>query len=211
MTTNVTAKQNEVKSIIKQSASWYNPYSFEGKEVDSIRFYNESGEIVSINWFGSNNDYPELNLPFEIRRAIKLNFTKKDAFYMKAKDCSYASRVDIYIHESLLNLQNLGEKRTDYDTSIQYRTEYTISVQASKKQVQFDKKLDKAFYTVSDIEQRDITFYGNYHFEKNDEGKRLQNIMTIAKECGLNWSEYDIQNLEKRFELKIKNLQSLPQ
>lgn len=207
MTANVTAKQNEVKSIIKKSASWYNPYSFEGKEVDRIRFYNESGEIVSINWFGSNNDYPELNIPFEIRRAIKLNFSKKDAFYMKAKDCDHApGRIDIYIHESLLNLQNLGEKRTDYNTSIQYKTEYKIFVNSSKKQVQYDKELDKAVYSVSDIEQRDIIFCGNYRFEKNDEGNRLQNIMSIAKKCGLNWSEYDIQNLEKHFELKIKNL-----
>lgn len=206
MTTSANKPVSEVKSIIKQSASWYNPYSFEGKEVDRIRFYNESGEIVSINWFGSNNDFPELNLPFEIRRAIKINFTKKDAFYIKAKDCSYASRIDIYIHESLLNLQNSGEKKTEQTTRIDYRTEYTISVQASKKQMNYDRELDKVTYNISDVEQRDITFYGNYRSEKNDEGARLQNIMTIAKECGLNWSEYDIQNLEKRFELKIKNL-----
>lgn len=206
MTTNVTAKQNEVKSIIKQTLAWYNPYSFEGKEVDSIRFYNESGEIVSINWFGSNNDFPELNLPFEIRRAIKMNFTKKDAFYIKAKDCSYASRIDIYIHESLLNLQNLGKKKTERANCIDYITEYTISVQASKTQMKYDRELDKVTCNISDVEQRDITFYGNYRSEKSEEGMRLQNIMTIAKECGLNWSEYDIQNLEKRFELKIKNL-----
>lgn len=206
MTTNVSAKENEVKSIIKQTSAWYNPYSFEGKKVDRIRFYNDNGEIVSINWFGSNNDFPELNLPFEIRRAIKLNFTKKDAFYMKAKDCSYTPRIDIYIHESLLNLQNLGEKRTDRTTRIDYITEYTISVQASKKQTSYDRELDQVAYSVSNVEQRDITFYGNYRSEKNDEGERLQDIMAIAKECGLNWSEYDIQNLEKRFELKIKTL-----
>lgn len=206
MTTNVTAKQNEVKSIIKQTANWYNPYSFEGKEVDRIRFYNENGEIVSVNWFGSNNDFPELNLPFEIRRALKLNFTKKDAFYIKAKDCSYASRIDIYIHESLLNLQNLGEKRKEYNTDIRYRTEYVISVHASKKQMKLDKELDKVIYSTSSVELHNIIFSGNYRFEKNDEGKRLQDIRQVVEECGLDLSECDIQRLEKRFELKIKNL-----
>jgi len=197
----------EINSIIKQTASWYNPYSFEGKEIDRIRFYNESGEIVSINWFGSNNDYPELRLPFEIRRAIKLKFTNKDAFYMKAKDCDYApNRIDIYIHESLLNLKNLGETKHEFETQIQYKTKYCVTVNSSKKQASYDKVHDKLIYSVSDIELREIEFSGNHRFEKNEEGNRLQEIISIAKECGLNWSEYDIKNLETRFELRIKNL-----
>lgn len=194
--------KNLENTIIAQKNKFYNLYFLEGKEIDSIKFYDENGVITSVNWFGSNNMYPELHLPFSIRRAIKVNFTKKDAFFVKS-DYEYSSRIDVYIYYELVNLKNLGEKRTDCKTSVQYCTEFSVKIDSSKKSYTKDETGQIA-HIVLPVESREIIFQSNYRTEKNDEGKRLAKIMQAGKAAGFNWSEYDIQNIEKVFDLRIK-------
>ena len=76
---------NNFKTVIKQDQAFFNPYFIDGKQIQNIRFFNSSGVIASCKWFGdgSNNGFPSFVLPQEVKRKLKIDFSKNTCFYVK--------------------------------------------------------------------------------------------------------------------------------
>ena len=91
---------------IKSLNSIYNPYSFNGRDVNFIHLYNKKGEITyQTRWFGANNKVKIFELP--IGEVIKKNKFKADGtvFYVSVNNWS-GKMWDIYIPEEMLNHNN---------------------------------------------------------------------------------------------------------
>jgi hypothetical protein len=72
-----------MKTVLTKE-SMLNPYFFQGKMVESIIVYAEQGVVFSFKWIGSNNITSDVTFDFEIKRAVKENYSRKDAYYRDA-------------------------------------------------------------------------------------------------------------------------------
>ena len=85
----------------------FNPFLMDGKVLSSICFYKDGEVVASVRWFGSNNNYKSLELPFEVKKAVRLNLERRDAFYMRDKDATYSPEYILYIPADFVNLQHI--------------------------------------------------------------------------------------------------------
>ncbi len=109
-----------------RSALWYNPFILEDVcELDRIVVYEDGKELFSFRWFGSSNSYQSITFPFDVKRAVKLNLERTDAFYIKN---------ELYIHASLIDCEFNGRKENIHETwySVASCDEYVVRVNGVK-------------------------------------------------------------------------------
>lgn len=115
----------------------WNPYmnSKNGKQVESIKFFKDGEIIASVQWFrgnnGSNNRFPEINLPTELKEKRKEDLTLKFCFLFNS--C-------IYIPADLVNFRDNGEK-FDFETdcATQYKSTFSIDIEAVEWLAELDE------------------------------------------------------------------------
>lgn len=106
------------------TTSNYNPYfnSKNQKQVEKIIIFKDGEIIASVKWFsgknGSNNRYPEVNLPTELIGKKTEDLTQKGCFLYNS--C-------IYIPAGLVNFREHGEK-LDFETDYSYNYISTFSI-----------------------------------------------------------------------------------
>lgn len=172
----------------------YNPYfnSKNGKKVESIKFFKDGEIIASINWFrgnnGSNNRYPEINLPTELKEKRKEDLTLKFCFLFNA--C-------IYIPADLVNFRDNGEKfdfECDYMT--QYESTFSIDIEAVGYTMELNE-MGNVVYTKNKMQLLTIT--EGYKHRQVDKPAFIEagNIADIVKKEGADVSRYDILKMMK--------------
>ena len=204
MTTTQTTSQ------LVKSASFYNPYFFEGRQIHKICFFNSDGVIISVNWFGSNNKYPTLVIPSEIKRKNKVDFLSKTAFYVSAPDKG-KGYIYIYVPANLVNLQDIGESvYFDNENETQYMQNYKITVHCSEDKMQLKEgcshdDFQPYEYIITPVESREIkfdVFSKNVKKDKYHNDQLLRgNIKTI---CGIDVNMYDLQKILKHYDITPK-------
>ena len=175
-------------------APYLNPFLFDGKLISGIAFYADGKIIAQTNWFGNgcNNNIRNIYLPFEIRRATKLNLDRKDAFYMVDKYACCDKEYIVYIHKDLVNLQFVETKETthtwDYTATEDF---YTVDI-------------EHIVYGVETLKQ--ISFSTNYKQLMTKEGARVEKLTDeINKALGYDkLSSYDIRRLLQSFNITKK-------
>lgn len=65
--------------------SGYNPFFLDEREVEQLIFFDKGQIVTRVRWFGGNNSYKQIILPFEIKKVIKEDLNKKSAFRMTFK------------------------------------------------------------------------------------------------------------------------------
>lgn len=109
-----------------KSYSYYNPLGvvIDGKlyTLDKIHFYNEDG-IVYTNtksWFGQYSFDVHLKTTKEIRRKIKIDYSKSIPFIIRSQ-CDWDTRYDLYLPIEDFDLKVSHQKR---DTLIMQKVEF---------------------------------------------------------------------------------------
>ena len=191
------------KTTLSREAKFYNPFIMDGKEINSIRFYNDGKVVVSSRWFGNNNSYKCIEFPFEVKKATKENLNRKDAYYLRSSN-NVCKSYDLYIHTSLVDLQFV-ETKEDCNTWYSNRTKdvFTISLTG----VRYCPKLDDFRNLV--YEEKSGTFCekfdGNYTSEDTTEYKRCKALAEKMSNCaGKEISVFNVHDLLEHFDIKEK-------
>lgn len=180
-------------SALYTSPCW-NPYfnSKNGKKVEKIKFFKDGEIIASVEWFrgsrGSNNSYPEINLPTELKEKRKEDLTLKFCFLFNS--C-------IYIPADLVNFRDNGEKfdfECDYMT--QYKSTFSIDIEAVEWLAELDE-MGKLAYRKDAMKPLTITEAYKHRQVEKPAFIEAGNIAEIVKKEGADVSRYDILKMMK--------------
>lgn len=200
--------------LLSRSSMCWNPFVISDEQhknlvtctVDNFFFYDHKEQkiVASSQWFGSNNDYKELEiLPnTELKRKIKIDLSLAVPFYIPAK-CQYEKRIDIYIPVALLPdfqiLHHIHNYSNKMESSYKDRASFTA------KGIKYQYNLEKREWFLPDAQQElKVEFECNYTFEKTDLFKKLQRYSEKAKQAGVNLSTYDLEKLQDIFNITEK-------
>jgi hypothetical protein len=173
---------------LERTANWYRPYTVVASgttyTLESIKFYNENGEIVatSSGWLQNQcgNDIPCVEL-----NADKITRRNKEKFdgevFGTVCHCSYSSekRLNLYIPMSLVNLTYVGKKKMFGDRVYAcYTGDQGIYVTT------FVQALDKKLSNIKSGYSYLLEEVDSYHMEKNPDetiAKLKEMIETIEE------------------------------
>lgn len=185
-------------TILVKKESWYNPYFFNGMKVERVNIYNETGVIFGFNWIGSNNITNDVTFDFETKKAIKLNFDRKDSFYIR-KD----GKITIYIYHELINYKYIGrEKKYETEMGCQVYDIYSINLNCKKI---LHKKVNGDF--VSYYSEQDNFDFEIESFVESVESSFAKECKQIAEKCkdaGVDLLYYQIGKLKKAINISLK-------
>lgn len=187
-----------MKTILVKKESWYNPYFLNSKEVERVNVYNKNGVLFGFKWIGSNNITNDVTFDFETKKAIKLNFDRKDSFYIQ-KD----GKITIYIYHELINYKYIGREEK-YETEMGYKLYDIFSITLNCKEIHY-KKVNDGFVSYYS-EQGDFDFEIQNYVESidTDFGKECKQISKKCEEAGVNLSHYEIARLKKIINISMK-------
>lgn len=173
---------------LERTANWYRPYTVVASgttyTLESIKFYNENGEIVatSSGWLQNQcgNDIPCVEL-----NADKITRRNKEKFdgevFGTVCHCSYSSekRLNLYIPMSLVKLTYVGKKKMFGDRVYAcYTGDQGIYVTT------FVQALDKKLSNIKSGYSYLLEEVDSYHMEKNPDetiAKLKEMIKTIEE------------------------------
>ena len=187
-----------MKTILVKNASWFNPYFFNGMEVERVNVYNEDGTIFGFNWIGSNNITNDVTFNFETKKAIKLNFKRIDSFYIR-KD----GKITIYIYHKLINYKYIGRDKK-FETEMGYHVYDIYSITLNCKKILY-KKVNADFVSYYS-EQGNFDFEIESFIESVDSplAKECKRISEKCEDAGVNLSYYQVERLKKVINISLK-------
>ena len=182
----------------------WNPFILFGKEIRSIVFYGNGKEIARTKWFGSNNDYKSVTLPFEVKKALRVNLDRKDAYYVKAQsDYPLGPSYDLYIPSELVGLKFVEVKKDEYWNFTQTRDVYSVNLHGVRGKYKKNEKGDFVYeFAEGDyVEQFDC----NYSNTDTEEKRRCDELAeALNKLCHGRLTYYDIHDILKEYDITPK-------
>lgn len=193
---------------VKRASNCFRYYVVAGREIGSIKIYNESGVIYETisGWFEFDNleDVTSIELSKEVKRANKLNFNRKDNFIIKNDSNQFFIKYDLYLHESEFESINHFQKvvidNADYVQRANF-AELTFKHEFTYKKYNYNKETKKGYYT--DEKARTLTQLNGYYlpreFKEHGQQKKrirekLQNMLHV------NYiSDCDVEQFMKEF------------
>lgn len=178
---------------VSRGSNFLRPYVAAGREIRSIKIYNESGVIYETNqgWFElkSYEDVIAIELENEVKRAKKINFKRKDNFIVKSESDLYIIKYDLYLHESefesIRHFQKIVIDNADYIQRANY-AELTFKHNFIYEKHNYNRETKKGYYT--EEKARTLTQLNGYYLprelkphgqEKEKIRKKLQEILHI--------------------------------
>lgn len=174
---------------ISRGSNFLRPYVAAGREIRSIKIYNESGVIYETiqGWFEvkSYEDVVSIELENEVKRAKKINFNRKDNFIVKSESDLYIIKYDLYLHESefesIKHFQKTVIDNADYIQRANY-AELTFKHDFTYKKHNYNKEIKKSFYT--EEKARTLTQLNGYYLprELKPHGQKKKKIQEKLQE-----------------------------
>jgi hypothetical protein len=182
------------------TSAGFNPYLLNCKTIDKIIFFKEGETITSVNWFGSNNNYPEMIINDEIKRKNNIDLNSKKPFFINIKQGWDKGRIILYIPANLVKLTDKGEGiRYENENETQYQQNYTIEVECSKWEIEINDN-GKLEYSKSVVENRVIEFSECTIRVKKDKLINDEQLKDEIKElCNLDIYMGDLQKILKHY------------
>ena len=183
-------------------------YVVTGREIGSIKIYNQSGVIYETNcgWFKFNSleDVTSIELSKEVKRANKVNFNRKDNYIVKDDSDQYYIKYCLYLHESefesIKYFQKVVIDNADYTQRANF-SELTFKHEFTYKKYNYNKEAKKSYYT--DEKARTLTQLNGYYLprELKDHGKQKKRIREkLENMLHVNYiSDGDIEQFMKEF------------
>lgn len=196
-----------MQTVLIQNVDFYNPYSLETKngfiEVENIIFLQDGKPLIQnkVRWFGSsNNEYPKIVFDFETRKANKVNYNSANAFYTTQKN-----KATVYIPVSLLTEFQFDGDLLDFETETErkYLPTYSFKASASFKQYIINEN-GSYDYIASELKPLTIKFNDYYKTELTEAGERIDTIYKVLQSNNINISLYDLKQLAKIADIKLK-------
>lgn len=181
------------------STQCYNPYFNDknGKKVNQVKIFNEDGVLASVKWFsgkfGSNNRYPEILLPTELKVKRSEDFKSKFCFLFDES---------VYIPASLVNYQ-IEPEELDFesDWAFHYKSYFSIDIICKSYELQLDE-FEKPFYLESELKLQTIRQDFNHKTEDKQEYKNCKELSTNLKNIGVDISPYDLLKISKKYKIE---------
>ena len=193
---------------VSRAANCLRHYVAVGREIGSIKIYNESGVIYETNcgWFKFNSleDVTSIELSKEVKRANKVNFNRKDNYIVKDDSDQYYIKYCLYLHESefesIKYFQKVVIDNADYTQRANF-SELTFKHEFTYKKYNYNKEAKKSYYT--DEKARTLTQLNGYYLprELKDHGKQKKRIREkLENMLHVNYiSDSDIEQFMKEF------------
>ena len=182
-------KDSKKTYTISRGSNFLRPYVAAGREIRSIKIYNESGVIYETiqGWFELKNyeDVISIELENEVKRAKKINFKRKDNFIVKSKSDLYIIKYDLYLHESefesIKHFQKTVIDNADYIQRANY-AELTFKHDFTYEKHNYNKEIKKSFYT--EEKDRTLTQLNGYYLprELKPHGQKKKKIQVKLQE-----------------------------
>jgi len=189
----------------------FNPFHIDGKIVNSLNFYKDGKVLASCRWFGNYNNYRSIEFDFEVKKALRLNLGRKDAFYMLSDEKSaFGREYKVYIYADLVGLEDCG--RTDYyNTWYQTSTRQTFTVRLHGERWKYEKAEPSAETNWQDFRRVAVMgdyvekFDSNYIFTDTPEKKRCDVLAARIKEkTNVELSCFQVHDILEHFSIKEK-------
>lgn len=193
---------------VSRASNYLRYYVVAGREIRSIKIYNESGVIYETiqGWFQYNNfeDVTSIELDKEVKRANKLNLNRKDNFIIKNESNSYFIKYDLYIHESefenIKHFQKVVIDNADYIQRANF-SELTFKHEFTYQKYNYNKEAKEGYYTSE--KARTLTQLNGYYLprELKDHGQQKKRIREkLQNMLHVNYiSDCDIEQFMKEF------------
>ena len=130
-----------------RSAKYIKTNILKGRNINTIKFYNESGLIFESRqgWL-ERSTYPETVEGFDVsnvRNARKIDYTKKDNFCISVKDYLGESAYDLYIYTGVGgDIEILSDYETKKDMS-EGETWFTRNLKIKNKYLFYYKEMKR--------------------------------------------------------------------
>jgi len=173
---------------LERTQSWYRPYTVIASGttyvLESIKFYDESGNIVatSSGWLQNQQGLDIPCIELNVDKITRRNKEKFDGeVFGTVCHCSYSSekRLNLYIPMSLVNLTYVGKKKMFGDRVYAcYTGDQRIYVTT------FVQALDKKLSNIKSGYSCLLENVGSYHMEKNPDKtiETLKEMIQIIEE-----------------------------
>lgn len=193
---------------VSRESNYFRYYVAAGREIGSIKIYNQSGVIYETNcgWFKFNSleDVTSIELSKEVKRANKVNFNRNDNFIVKNESNSYLIKYDLYLHdsefESIKHFQKVVIDNADYTQRANF-SELTFKHEFTYKKYNYNKETKKGYYT--DEKARTLTQLNGYYLprELKEHGQQKERIREkLQNMLNVNYiSDGDIEQFMKEF------------
>jgi len=182
----------------------YNPFIFNGVSVHNFNFYKDGHVLASFKWLGSNNIYESMQFEFEIKKAVKINLNRQDAFYISKRDSFNDRTFEIYIPADFVNLQFVERKTVNACWYfIRHFDVYTLTITGEKRVPKLDanKKLYYAIEEGTYTEQ----FETNTVCEDTQEWKDCNELAEKMNQAAHgNFNAYTVHDLLEKFNITEK-------
>lgn len=174
----------EIKNTytVSRGSNILRPYFVDGKQIAAIKIYNQSGVVFETNcgWFEHRGDVESIELEKPVKRANKLDFSRKDNFIIKEADDFYPYvKYHLYLHESefesIEHFQKVVIDNADYIQRANYAT-LTFKHEFTYSKLNFDKESKKSFRT--NEKAKTLTQLNGYYLprELKEHGKQKERI-----------------------------------
>lgn len=172
-------------------AKWFNPFSVEVNDkeytLDAIIIF-DNGKIIARNnqgWFGSNNNYDEMEINCDCVLKRKVDLNCNTAFIIKSEN-SYENRYDLYIPNSAVLLEAPVYKSTMSNNRRIVKTQKSSIVEGVRfdKHIFTDEAVNNIESQIREIGKKIEMSYGN-DFDKIEEYTRALNCLAIERNVTL--------------------------
>lgn len=186
-----------------------NPFFINGRELYCICFYKDGKIIAETQWFGSNNLWERVDLPFAVRNARKVDFGKKDAFVgiyenkiYKAREKQYALYIPAdFVGLEFVETKDHGVRMLDHHTSDIFR----VKLNGLHSSYVYDKEKDVCDRVETEVVCFSQEFDCNHKFEHTEDYYKCDGLAEkINKAAYLKLSVYDVEKILQHFDITEK-------
>ena len=181
----------------------YNPFLFNGVSVHNFNFFKDGQVIASFKWLGSNNVYKTMELPFTVKKAVKINLNRSDAFYISKRDDFNYRTFEFYIPADFVNLQFVEKKQSASWHTIIHQAMYSVTVTGEKYIPKLDE--NKNLYYETKYGTFTEKFDCNNVAEDTEEYKRCKELAEkMTKATAIKIDPYTVHDLLQKFDIVEK-------
>lgn len=198
-----------------QTCSCWNPYSIDVKnksyELDSIVAFNEHGEIVRTTggWFGNNNHVPEMEIPGDCVRKVKVDYKCKSAFIIKdSSNTAFKNRYTLYIPEKMIGLSDPAFKKAYSGDAVCVSFSTSIPGAYFERYIWIDQTVKAIEHEIRDTGKKISNLYGNFdelssllgrlqslERERINAERRMENVSLESIETRWNAGEFQVKGV----------------
>jgi len=196
-------------TTIKQTNNFYNPYYLNGKKIDAIVFYKQGEKIGQTNWFkdfSSNNQYPEVYLPEEIKNKRKIDLNSKDSFLAKTTEDIDSNNANYTLYLNLDNYYYTIEKLIPSHSDKYYnrfKDIMSIKLDALKKLLVIDKETKESSYIEVD-DNYTVNVEMNFLSQRTKEQRSIEKLTKLLNSKNIDVSEWQIRQIKEICNISIK-------